>query len=79
MFGKCPDGTERPAAMELVRLAVPRRMYTKEHIDYTVSVIKRVCARRSMIRGMRITKEPGFLRHFTAEFEYHSDQEQMTM
>lgn len=78
MFGKRPDGTEQPASMELVRLAVPRRVYTKEHIDYAVSIIKRVRKRAASIKGLRIRKQPDFLRHFTAEFEYQNDDEPMT-
>ena len=79
MFGKSANGMEQAAPMELVRLAVPRRVYTKEHIDYAVSVIRRVCDRASSIRGLRIKKQPNFLRHFTAEFEYHNEGEPMTM
>ena len=79
MFGKCPNGMEQPAPMELVRLAVPRRVYTREHIDYTVSVIKRVCDKAKSIRGLRIKRQPDILRHFTAEFEYHDESMQMTM
>jgi len=79
MFGKCANGMEQPAPMELVRLAVPRRVYTKEHIDYAVSVIKRVCDKATSIRGLRIKRQPDILRHFTAEFEYHDDSMQMTM
>ena len=69
MFGKQQDGSEKPAAMELLRLAVPRRVYTKEHIDYAVDVARRVAAKASCIQGMRIIKEPSALWHFTAQFE----------
>ena len=79
MFGKSVGGMEEPAPMELVRLAVPRRVYTKEHIDYAVSVIKKVCDRSGSIRGLRIKRQPDVLRHFTAEFEYHDDSIAMTM
>ena len=79
MFGKSANGVEQPAPMELVRLAVPRRVYTKEHIDYAVSIVKKVQKRALSIRGLRIKKQPNFLRHFTAEFEYHDDGEPMTM
>jgi tyrosine phenol-lyase len=62
-------GQEIPAPMELVRLAIPRRVYTQSHIDYVVEVILQVYQRRKSIRGMRIAYEAPFLRHFTAKFE----------
>jgi tryptophanase len=57
------------AKMELVRLAIPRRVYTQSHIDYVVEIILRVWKRRSRIRGMRLTYQAPFLRHFTAHLE----------
>ncbi|MGO8720362.1 MAG: tryptophanase [Acidobacteriaceae bacterium] len=57
------------AQMELVRLAIPRRVYTQSHIDYAVEVILKVWEQRSQIRGMRLTYEAPFLRHFTAHLE----------
>lgn len=57
------------AQMELVRLAIPRRVYTQSHIDYVVEMILRVWEKRSQIRGMRLTYEAPFLRHFTAHLE----------
>ncbi len=66
MFGQQPDGTERPAAMELVRLAFPRRVYTQSHVDYLAEVLLHVHERRDTIRGLRITEQPPALRHFTA-------------
>jgi tryptophanase len=57
------------AQMELVRLAIPRRVYTQSHIDYVVEVILRVWERRSQIKGLRLTYEAPFLRHFTAHLE----------
>ncbi|HVR30615.1 MAG TPA: tryptophanase [Thermoanaerobaculia bacterium] len=69
MFGRQPDGTEVPAAMDLVRLAVPRRVYTQSHIDYVIEVVERVAARRDQLRGLRIVEEPASLRHFSATFE----------
>jgi tryptophanase len=57
------------AKMELVRLAIPRRVYTQSHIDYVVEIILRVWERRSRITGMRLTYEAPFLRHFTAHLE----------
>ena len=56
------------AKMDLVRLAIPRRTYTQSHIDYVVEVILEVFARREGIRGLEITYEAPFLRHFTARF-----------
>ena len=69
MFGRRPDGSEAPAPMDLVRLAVPRRVYTQSHIDYVIEVVERVSARRSELRGLRIVEEPASLRHFSARFE----------
>ncbi|HEX9704218.1 MAG TPA: tryptophanase [Gemmatimonadales bacterium] len=69
MFGKRgPDGSETPAAMELVRLAVPRRTYTQSHVDYVGEVIAAVAARKEQIRGYRIVEQGPWLRHFTARF-----------
>lgn len=68
MFGKRPDGSFRPAAMELVRLAIPRRVYTQAHMDYVLEGVAEIAERRSSLRGLRITAEPAFLRHFTATF-----------
>jgi tryptophanase len=70
MFGSDPHtGEERPARLELVRLAIPRRVYTQSHMDYVLESINLVWQRRNDIRGMRIVRAPQFLRHFTAEFE----------
>ena len=68
MFGRHPDGTEHPAAMDLVRLAIPRRTYTQSHVDYVVEVARHVAERASTLRGYRIVEEPSALRHFTARF-----------
>lgn len=62
MFGKA-------AQMDLVRLAIPRRVYTQSHVDYVVEVILEVWKRRGQIQGLRLTQEAPFLRHFTAQFE----------
>jgi tryptophanase len=61
-------GGESTAAMELVRLALPRRVYTQSHIDYVVEVVADVAARRTSLRGVRLVEQPAFLRHFTARF-----------
>jgi tryptophanase len=70
MFGKKDkDGKTIFPSLELVRMAVPRRVYTESHLKYVVAVFKSIAENRKMIRGVRITYEPQFLRHFTAEFE----------
>ena len=69
MFGKQVGGRFQPAAMELVRLAFPRRVYTQSHFDYILEGMAELAGRRADLRGMRITYEPPFLRHFTARFE----------
>lgn len=68
MFGRKPDGSEVPASMELVRLAIPRRTYTQSHIDYVIEVCEEVLKRAPNFRGYKITQEPASLRHFTSEF-----------
>ena len=69
MFGRRPDGSEEPAAMDLVRLAIPRRTYTQSHIDYVIEVCRHVAEHASDLPGYRIVEEPPQLRHFTARFE----------
>ena len=71
MFGHKDPGTGDflAARNELVRLAIPRRVYTQSHIDYVVEAILNVYDRREAMRGYRIVYEPPFLRHFTAQFE----------
>jgi tryptophanase len=69
MFGLHPDGTESPAAMDLVRLAIPRRTYTQSHIDYVIEVVADVAGRAAELPGYRILEAPQQLRHFTARFE----------
>jgi tryptophanase len=71
MFGRTDPATGEfhPAMLELVRLAIPRRVYTQSHMDYAVECIAEVFARRDSIRGVRIVQEPPILRHFTASFE----------
>ncbi|MEO5703703.1 MAG: tryptophanase, partial [Candidatus Limnocylindrales bacterium] len=68
MFGRRPDGTEVPAQMDLVRLAIPRRTYTQSHIDYVIEVVRLVAERAASLRGVRIVDQPPTLRHFTARF-----------
>jgi tryptophanase len=70
MFGLDPHtGVERPARQDLLRLAIPRRVYTQSHMDYVIEAIGLVWNRRHDITGMKITEAPQFLRHFTAQFE----------
>ena len=66
MFGHQPDGSEKPAAMELVRMAFPRRVYTQSHVDYLAEVILYVNTMKERIRGVRLVEAPETLRHFTA-------------
>ena len=70
MFGKTlPDGSQQSAGMDLVRMAIPRRVYTQSHMDYVIEAVAYVWERRSSIKGMRIRNEPSALRHFTCGFE----------
>lgn len=70
MFGKYDEnGDLVPAAMELVRLALPRRVYTQSHLDYVIETFEALLLERAQARGFKITYEPPFLRHFTARFE----------
>jgi tryptophanase len=65
MFG----GKGRNPALELVRLAIPRRVYTQSHIDYVVEAAEQVYGGRDRIHGLRMTWEPPYLRHFSARFQ----------
>lgn len=70
MFGTyAEDGSLKPSRMELVRLAIPRRVYTQSHIEYVAETFEGIMKEREGVKGMRIVKEPKFLRHFTAHFE----------
>jgi tryptophanase len=69
MFGLHADGSETPASMDLVRLAIPRRTYTQSHVDYVIEVATVVASRAAELRGLRIVEQPARLRHFTARFE----------
>ncbi len=68
---RCRSGDGRDRAgrrMELVRLAIPRRVYTQSHIDYVIEAITELYQQRHTIRGLRIVEAPAVLRHFTAKF-----------
>jgi len=75
MLGKMdPEtGEEMPAAMELLRLAIPRRVYTQSQIEYVIEAILNVKERKDSIRGLEMVKQAPFLRHFTAEYRPLSD------
>ncbi|MCX6163907.1 MAG: beta-eliminating lyase-related protein, partial [Ignavibacteriae bacterium] len=69
MFGKYDKkGKLIPADMELVRLAIPRRVYTQSHIDYVIEVFAEIVKNKNKIKGVKIIEAPKFLRHFTAKF-----------
>jgi tryptophanase len=70
MFGLQPDGQEIPARMDLVRLAIPRRMYTQSQMDYVIEVVQEVFEYRETMRGMKFARQPRVLRHFTGRFDY---------
>lgn len=77
MFGKYDEqGNLIPAQLELVRLAMPRRVYTQSHIDYVSEVIIDVFNRRNEIAGLQITEETALLRHFTVELKPVDQQKQ---
>ncbi|RIK01610.1 MAG: tyrosine phenol-lyase [Armatimonadetes bacterium] len=67
MFGRSIDGREYPAERELVRLAMPRRVYTQAHVNYVCEVIAEMFEERSRVQGLRITRQSPILRHFTAD------------
>lgn len=70
MFGRTlPDGRQATARLELVRLAIPRRVYTQSHLDYVIEAVRYVHDRRDELGGYRIVDEPPALRHFTCGFE----------
>ncbi|MCS3636393.1 tryptophanase [Salinibacter ruber] len=66
MFGRQPDGSEEPADQELLRLAIPRRVYTQSHVDYVIECFEALVGRKDALCGYEITEEPPQLRHFTA-------------
>lgn len=67
MFGLQPDGSEKPASQELVRLAFPRRVYTQSHVDYIAEIIVNLYEQRESLTGFRIVEQSPVLRHFTAK------------
>ncbi|MFN8374117.1 MAG: tryptophanase [Anaerolineae bacterium] len=67
MFGKQPDGSEKPAALDLVRLAFPRRVYTQSHVDYLAEVCAAIQQQRQQVVGHRIVWQAPVLRHFTVK------------
>jgi tryptophanase len=69
MFGRQPDGGEAPAAMDLVRLAMPRRVYTQSQGDYIVECLEMIYQQREELSGLEITWEPSSLRHFTSQLK----------
>jgi len=70
MFGKYDENHKLiPASMELVRLAIPRRVYTQSHIEYVIEVFEKILENKDKAFGVKITEEPKFLRHFTAKYE----------
>ena len=70
MAGKYDEnGNLIPATLELVRLAIPRRVYTQSHIDYVIETMEYIMKHRESASGIKITYEPKFLIHFTAHFE----------
>jgi tryptophanase len=68
MFGLQTDGREVPAPMELVRLALPRRVYTQSHADYVIEVFESIARNKSRLRGLKIVWQPERMRHFSAKF-----------
>ncbi len=69
MGRRSPEGNHIAPPLELVRLAIPRRVYTESHLRYVVEALAELYAERHTLRGLRLLREPPFLRHFTAELE----------
>jgi len=70
MFGRTrPDGKQQPAVLDLVRLAIPRRVYTQSHMDYVIEAVQYIWRHRERLGGLGIASEPPALRHFTCAFE----------
>ena len=71
MFGKKgKKGELIPAPMELVRLAIPRRVYTQSHVDYVIEVFQKIKEQKNKAKGIKIVKEQKYLRHFTSHFKF---------
>ena len=68
MFGMQPDGTEKIAQMDLVRLAMPRRTYAQSHADYIIEIFEDLAKIKTQLSGFEITKQPKLMRHFTCHF-----------
>lgn len=71
MFGKhasTPNGVEAPSELELVRLAIPRRVYSQTQLDYVAAALSNIAKRKEQLRGVRIVESSEHLRHFTAKF-----------
>jgi tyrosine phenol-lyase len=70
MFGRRDPNTgeETPGAKELVRLAIPRRVYTQSHMDYVIEVVSECHRRRETLKAYRFTEQAPFLRHFTGKY-----------
>jgi tryptophanase len=69
MLGRQPDGTEKFPRMELVRLAIPRRVYSMAHLQYVVEIFKKIGDDKSLVKPLKITWQAPVLRHFTVELE----------
>ena len=70
LAGRDPaTGENRFPRLEMVRLAIPRRVYTRQHLDVVAGTCRRVLERRGQLRGLAFTHEPPVLRHFTARFK----------
>ena len=69
---KTEDGKEIPHSQELVRLAIPRRVYTQSHMDYVLEALVSFKAKAKALKGVRFVTEPKVLRHFSARFEWVS-------
>ncbi len=70
MFGSFDNqGNEIPSPLELVRLAIPRRVYTQSHFDYIIEILEEVWKKKMSIKGYKITYQPKFLRHFSCHYK----------